>query len=160
MDLIVVLPFKGSRQAWIPASYNRWSWTWGQGIYKSHLPTFFRDAACWRLLRYLCLSRVTSTMSFLSSSTAQLSLLFLMKVQGTFSHLRTEQASAHCGSWTSGSMRGHKLLCLWIWEVFVDEQSKPVVLVLFEIVLNSGYRNRGVYKQGWLSFMCMCNSDN
>lgn len=140
MDLIVVLPFKGSRRAWIPASYNRWSWTWGQGIYKSHLPAFFRDAACWRLLRYLCSFGVTSAMSLLSPSTIQPWLLFFS------GNLLTSQnwAGISAGAGPSDSAHGHKLLCLRIWEVFVDEQSKPVVLVLFEIVLNSGYRNQSL----------------
>lgn len=46
---MAVLPFKGSRIAWIPASYNRPSWTQASTAKRTHLSVFFRAVACWRL---------------------------------------------------------------------------------------------------------------
>lgn len=46
---MAVLPFKGSWIAWIPASYNRPSWTRASAAKRTHLSVLFRAVACRRL---------------------------------------------------------------------------------------------------------------
>lgn len=126
---MAVLPFKGSRIAWIPASYNRPSWTRASTAKRTHLSAFFRAVACWRLLKYEvsvflwnCLGNelaVLRELSHGSSSFRQCS--FMAKLPSC------ESAT---GSGPLGSLCGYKHLCLNM-TAFSGDQNKIVVLVLF-----------------------------